>query len=141
MNRILVETAVAVALAFVALAAWEDPGERINMQDGAGQALARLRRALASTSEAIATQAWDVPKDARIAREAMRDTVIDASIRADLVKDPDLSVLKIDVDAHHGVVVLNGLAENEAARERAGRIAQSVKGVREVRNFLVVKRA
>jgi hyperosmotically inducible periplasmic protein len=67
--------------------------------------------------------------------------VTGSSIRADLLKDPDLSVLKIDVDAHHGVVVLNGLAENEAARERAGRIAQSVKGVREVRNFLVVKRA
>ena len=141
MNRILVETAVAVALAFVALAAWEDPGARIAAEDGAGHALARLRRALASTSEAIATQAQAVPKDARVAREAMSDTAIDASIRADLLKDPDLSVLKIDVDTHHGVVVLNGLAQDEAARERAGRIALSVKGVREVRNYLVVKRA
>ena len=141
MNRILVETAVAVALAFVALAAWEDPGGRIIVQDGAVQALARMRHALASTSEAIATQAGALPSDARIAREAMKDAAIDASIRADLLKDPDLSVLKIDVDAHHGVVVLNGLAQNEVARERAARIARSVKGVHEVRNFLVVKRA
>ena len=69
------------------------------------------------------------------------DTAITASIKTDFLKDPDLSILKIDVDTRGGVVTLNGLAENDDARQRAERIALGVKGVREVRNFLVVKRA
>jgi osmotically-inducible protein OsmY len=71
----------------------------------------------------------------------MSDTAITASIKTDYLKDPDLSVLKIDVDTRGGVVTLNGLANDDAARTRAERIASAIKGVREVRNFLVVKRA
>jgi hyperosmotically inducible periplasmic protein len=74
-------------------------------------------------------------------KRVVSDTAITASIKTDYLKDPDLSVLKIDVDTRSGVVTLNGLAENEEARLRAERIAQSVKGVVEVRNFLVIKRA
>lgn len=77
----------------------------------------------------------------RQAREALGDAAITASIKTDYLKDPDLSVLKIDVDTRDGVVTLNGLAENEAARSRAEQIAGGIKGVRQVRNFLVVKRA
>jgi hyperosmotically inducible periplasmic protein len=74
-------------------------------------------------------------------KTTLADAGITASIKADFLKDPDLSVLKIDVDTNDGVVTLNGLAANEAARTRAERMAQAVKGVREVRNFLVLKRA
>ena len=70
----------------------------------------------------------------------LADTAITASIKTDFLKDPDLSVLKIDVDTREGVVTLNGLAENDDARSRAQKIAEGVKGVREVRNYLVVKR-
>jgi hyperosmotically inducible protein len=69
------------------------------------------------------------------------DTAITASIKTDFLKDPDLSVLKIDVDTRGGVVTLNGLAADEAARQRAEKMASAVKGVKEVRNFLVIKRA
>lgn len=71
----------------------------------------------------------------------MSDAAITASIKTDYLKDPDLSVLKIDVDTHGGVVTLNGLASDEAARSRAEKLAGAIKGVREVKNFLVVKRA
>ena len=71
----------------------------------------------------------------------VNDTAITASIKTDFLKDPDLSVLKIDVDTKDGIVTLNGLAGNEAARSRAEKMAGAIKGVKEVRNFLVVKRA
>jgi osmotically-inducible protein OsmY len=71
----------------------------------------------------------------------VNDAAITASIKTDYLKDPDLSVFKIDVDTKGGIVTLNGLANDDAARVRAERIASAVKGVREVRNFLVVKRA
>jgi len=86
----------------------------------------------ATTSATTATT--DVPR-------AMSDTAITASIKTDFLKDPDLSVLKIDVDTKAGVVTLNGLAGDEPARQRAEKMASAVKGVKEVRNFLVVKRA
>jgi hyperosmotically inducible periplasmic protein len=73
-------------------------------------------------------------------RGSLGDAAITASIKTDFLKDPDLSVLKIDVDTSDGVVTLNGLAENEAARKRAEQLAGAIKGVREVRNYLTVKR-
>ncbi len=141
MNRIVVESAIVVALAIAVRAAWEDPGMRIAMEDRIDLGLARLERGMSLAGETIAAHAESLPKRARIERSAMTDAAINASIRADLLKDPDLSVLKIDVDTRNGAVVLNGLAEDASARERAGRIAGSIKGVREVRNYLVVKRA
>ena len=86
----------------------------------------------ASTTDASAPQ----PAASRV-----NDAAITASIKTDFLKDPDLSVLKIDVDTKAGVVTLNGLAGDEPARVRAEKMASAVKGVREVRNFLVVKRA
>src|SRR5258706_2984282 len=74
-------------------------------------------------------------------KRAVSDAAITASVKTDLLKDPDLSVLKIDVDTKDGVVTLNGLAADEPARSRAEKMASAVKGVKEVRNFLVVKRA
>jgi osmotically-inducible protein OsmY len=72
-------------------------------------------------------------------RTVLNDTAISAMVKADLLRDPDLSVLKIDVDTRDGVVTLNGLAGTEPAKVRAEKMAQSVKGVKEVRNFLTVK--
>lgn len=72
-------------------------------------------------------------------RTAVNDATITASIKAQLIKEPDLSALKIDVDTRDGVVTLNGLAGNESARERAAQLAAATKGVREVRNNLTVK--
>lgn len=74
-------------------------------------------------------------------RANLGDAAITASIKADYLKDPDLSVLRINVDTDGGVVTLNGTADNAAARQRAERIAGAIKGVREVRNHLTVKRA
>jgi osmotically-inducible protein OsmY len=78
--------------------------------------------------------------DARSANTRMDDLRITASVKADLVKDPDLSALKIDVDTKDGVVTLNGLANDEAAKQRAEKMAAAVKGVREVHNYLTIKR-
>jgi hyperosmotically inducible periplasmic protein len=67
------------------------------------------------------------------------DAAITASVSAGLMKDPDLSALKIDVDTKGGVVSLYGPAPNEVARTRATTIARAVKGVTAVENKLTVK--
>jgi hyperosmotically inducible periplasmic protein len=90
---------------------------------------------------AMQDAAAPVGDGAASAGKGLSDAAITASIKTDLLKDPDLSAMKIDVDTRAGVVTLNGLTGDEAGRARAGRMASAVKGVKEVRNFLVVKRA
>lgn len=68
-----------------------------------------------------------------------QDASITASVSAGLLKDPDLSALKIDVDTKKGVVSLYGPAPSQAAVERATMIAKAVKGVLAVDNKLTVK--
>jgi osmotically-inducible protein OsmY len=163
--------ALAVAFAAVALAACDrddmQRADRAGAEVGrkADNALAKTKDALSNaghrTAEAFsdagkridsatsapprgdATEAneGDRHDTGRDARAALSDAAITASIKTDILKDPDLSVLKIDVDTRGGVVTLNGLAANDAARERATKIAQGTKGVREVRNHLTVKQA
>lgn len=67
------------------------------------------------------------------------DVIITASVAAGLLKDPDLSAMKIDVDTKNGTVSLYGPAPSEAARMRATDIAKAVKGVSGVDNKLTVK--
>ena len=99
-----------------------------------GKAVTAVQDATVPAGATATTAAADAGK-------ALSDTAITASIKTDFLKDPDLSVLKIDVDTKGGVVTLNGLTGDDAARSRAEKMASAVKGVREVRNFLVVKRA
>lgn len=103
----------------------------------------KLQPKLAEAGERISNAGAQVATTVKeeTSRVKLGDTAITASIKTDFIKDPDLSVLKIDVDTNDGVVTLNGLAANEDARTRAERIAGAVKGVREVRNYLTVKRA
>ena len=98
--------------------------------DKAGNAVSNAASSIAASSSATAARTG----------EAISDGAITTSINADLLKDPQLSVVKIDVDTKQGVVALNGLAPTEDARLRGGKIAAAVKGVVRVDNHLVVKK-
>ena len=91
------------------------------LREGADQANAAAKNASASVS--INSQ----------------DAAITASVAAGLIKDPDLSAIKIDIDTRQGVVSLYGPAPSETARMRATDIAKAVKGVSGVDNKLTVK--
>jgi hyperosmotically inducible protein len=66
------------------------------------------------------------------------DAAITASIKTDLLKDPYLSAAKVEVETAQGVVTLRGSAASDASRERAGRMAAAVAGVKQVNNQLLV---
>jgi uncharacterized lipoprotein NlpE involved in copper resistance len=66
------------------------------------------------------------------------DAGISASIKSDLVRDPSLGALRIDVDSRDGVVSLTGQADDEANRRRAEQVARGHKSVIGVRNNLTV---
>jgi hyperosmotically inducible periplasmic protein len=67
------------------------------------------------------------------------DATITANVNARLVKDKDLSGIRIDVDTQDGVVTLSGLAPSASAKEHASEVAHKVAGVHSVNNQLTIK--
>lgn len=66
------------------------------------------------------------------------DAKIVTVVKTDLVKDKELSAMKINVDSTQGKVVLRGTAPSATAKERAETIAKGVNGVASVDNKLTV---
>jgi osmotically-inducible protein OsmY len=67
------------------------------------------------------------------------DRTITAAVKAKLIEDKTTGGLSINVDTLNGTVALSGFAKSQAEKDQAGRIAASTRGVREVRNNLVVR--
>lgn len=71
--------------------------------------------------------------------EYVDDATTTAAIKAKFVEDKTVDAGAINVQTLNGSVALNGFAKSSAERTRAEQIARSTKGVREVRNNLVVR--
>jgi len=67
------------------------------------------------------------------------DSAITAQVKAKFVGDKTVDAGAINVQTLNGEVALSGFAKNAAERARAEQIAREVKGVRSVRNNLVVR--
>lgn len=111
------------------------------------QAATNVKDATKASIESATTALRDGAAQAKVAAQTATDSMnfdaqdatITASVSAGLIKDPDLSAIKIDVDTKKGVVSLYGPAPSQAALERATVIAKAVKGVSAVDNKLTVK--
>ena len=64
--------------------------------------------------------------------------VLAGKVKSALGTDPALKTLAIDAGASDGIVTLYGTADNKRNRDKAGRVAASVPGVKSVRNELVI---
>jgi osmotically-inducible protein OsmY len=71
--------------------------------------------------------------------EYIDDSAITASVKAAIYNDPMLKVGQISVESYKGVVQLSGFVDSKQAAQRAVELARSVKGVKAVKNSLVVK--
>ncbi len=67
------------------------------------------------------------------------DGAITASVKARLLEDKTTGGLSINVDTLQGTVALSGFAKSAAEKSQAEAIARSVKGVKDVRNNLIVR--
>ena len=92
-----------------------------------------------STEDVIRSSAEAVQQKAAQVGAIVDDSAITASIKADLLKDPGLSALRIDVNTFKGEVTLKGEADSTVARDRAERIALAVAGVVKVNNSIGIK--
>jgi hyperosmotically inducible periplasmic protein len=71
--------------------------------------------------------------------EYVDDSAITATVKADLVADPVTKAREIGVETFKGVVQLSGFVDNAKEKEKASEIARKVKGVRGIRNNIIVK--
>jgi osmotically-inducible protein OsmY len=71
--------------------------------------------------------------------EYIDDSVITTKIKSLLLKDELLKSFHIGVKTYRGIVQLSGSVDSQKTAAKAGQIASSVKGVKSVKNKLVVK--
>jgi osmotically-inducible protein OsmY len=71
--------------------------------------------------------------------EMIDDAAITARIKADMIADKDVKARQINVEVFKGVVQLSGFVNSRAESDKAGAIARSVKGVKTVKNDIIVK--
>jgi len=88
----------------------------------------------------IATFAVAAPKVTReSAGELIDDSVITTKVKALLAKDDLLRSFQISVETYQGTVQLSGFVNSQKAVDKAGSITKSVKGVKSIKNDLIVK--
>jgi len=73
------------------------------------------------------------------AGEYVDDSVITTKVKALLAEDDFLKSFQISVETYKSTVQLSGFVGSQKAVDKAGEIARSVKGVKTVRNTLIVK--
>lgn len=67
------------------------------------------------------------------------DSVITTKVKAAILDEPSLKVFQVNVKTYQGVVQLSGFVDSAQSVKKAGEVAGSVAGVKEVKNDLVVK--
>lgn len=73
------------------------------------------------------------------AGEKVDDSVITTKVKAAILDEPTLKVFQISVETFKGEVQLSGFVDNAQSVKKAGEVARGVKGVRSVKNSLIVK--
>ena len=68
-----------------------------------------------------------------------KDSAITTKIKSKYLIEKNFRSFKVSVETKDGIVILSGFVNDEATKMRAAQIAASVKGVKSIKNGLVVK--
>jgi len=71
--------------------------------------------------------------------EYVDDSAITTKVKAELVRDPIVKALQVEVKTFKGVVQLSGFVDTKDQKSQAEADAKTVAGVQDVKNDLVVK--
>ena len=92
--------------------------------------------AACSTSE---EKAGPAESTAANAGRVVDDSVITGKVKAALVADPTTKAHQISVETFKGVVQLSGFVDTSEAKMRATQVAETVEGVKDVKNELALR--
>jgi osmotically-inducible protein OsmY len=73
------------------------------------------------------------------AGEMIDDGLIGSKVKTALLADKEVSGLQVQVKTFKGIVQLSGFVNSAAQAQKAEQIARGIKGVKEVKNSLIVK--
>jgi hyperosmotically inducible protein len=73
------------------------------------------------------------------AGEYVDDAVITAKVKAAVLEEPTLKSAEINVESYKGIVQLTGFVNSRADINKAAAIAKRVKGVKSVKNDMILK--
>ena len=99
----------------------------------------RMDNAVEQTKQGTQDLGDKIENKADQAGQAIDDTAITTAIKGKYVADDTLKGLDISVETTHGVVMLTGSVQSDAAKELATTIAKGVDGVTSVNNELTIK--
>lgn len=71
--------------------------------------------------------------------EYIDDTVLTSRVKSALLNDPNVSGLAVNVETFKGTVQLSGFVKTVSERNRAVQLARGVKGVRQVKNDILIR--
>jgi osmotically-inducible protein OsmY len=71
--------------------------------------------------------------------EYIDDSVITAEVKDAIFDEPSLKVFQISVETYQGTVQLSGFVDSQQAVDKVGEIVRNVKGVKSIKNNLIVK--
>ncbi|WP_313302293.1 BON domain-containing protein [Diaphorobacter sp.] len=80
-----------------------------------------------------------VARDQQSVGSYVDDAGITTAVKAKFAEDKSVAATAISVETLNGTVQLSGFAKSQAEKDRAESIARGTKGVREVRNSIVVR--
>ncbi|NMG36924.1 BON domain-containing protein [Azoarcus sp. TTM-91] len=80
-----------------------------------------------------------VTRDQSTVGQYVDDATITTRVKAKFAEDKAVSAMALQVETLRGTVQLSGFAKSSAEKSRAGVLAESVPGVKQVKNDIVVK--
>lgn len=99
----------------------------------------RGRVFIALTAVSLVTSGCAVWRGQSTMSAYAHDKLIATAVKAKFVEDKTVDAIAIGVDSLNGTVALSGFAKSSAEKAQAESIARHIKGVREVRNNVVVR--
>ena len=98
-----------------------------------------LIAAITAAAAVATTTGCAVARDQQTVGAYIDDTAITTAVKAKFAENKTVSAMSISVETLNGVVQLSGFAKSVEERQMAERLALGVKGVRSVRNDIVVR--
>jgi len=103
------------------------------------QIISRFTKILAVLMLVASVAACSTISKRETAGEYVDDVTISTKVRAQIFDNPNLKKFQVHVETFQGVVQLSGFVDSYASRSTAEEIAAHVRGVKSVKNDIVVR--
>lgn len=101
--------------------------------------LARPLAAIALGILVATTTGCAVSRGQETTGQYLDDTAITTKVKSAFASDPQVAATSISVETMQGTVQLSGFAKSQSEKDRAAAVARDVKGVKAVKNDIVVR--